>query len=100
VEWPLVVENLHRALRAGGYLYLTVEESEEGHIDEAHRAQAAAGLPSVRGEVVEGDTAGYHYYPGRDRAAGWLIDEGFEIVAEEFDQQDGWGYRHFLLRKP
>ena len=52
----------------------------------------------MRGEIVEGDTAGYHYYLGRDRVLGWLDAEGLELVAERFDQEDGWGYRNLLLR--
>ena len=101
-DWPLVVANLRRALRPGGHLYLTVEELNQAEIDSAHAKQSAEGLPSVLGEVIEGDTAGYHYYPGRDQAAAWLAEGGFEIVAEDadFDQQEGWGYRHFLLRAP
>jgi hypothetical protein len=31
----------------------------------AFDAMAARGLPAVHGEVVEGNVAGYHYYPGR-----------------------------------
>jgi hypothetical protein len=42
-QWPLVLANLHRAVRPGGVMYLTV------------------------------------------------IDEGLKW-------EDGWGYRHFLLR--
>ncbi len=45
-----------------------------------------------------GDVAGYHYYPGRDRAVGWLTAAGLEIVDEGLKQEDGWAYRHFLLR--
>ncbi|HUL26624.1 MAG TPA: hypothetical protein VLW44_12740 [Streptosporangiaceae bacterium] len=41
---------------------------------------------------------GYHYYPGRDQAAGWLRQAGLGIVDEGFKQEEGWGYRHFLLR--
>jgi len=97
-DWPLVLANLHRAVRPGGHLYLTVEEVEETEIDAAFAANQAAGLPAVRGEIVEGDTAGYHYYPGRERAIDWLEAEGFVLVAEGHDQEDGWGYRHFLVR--
>ncbi len=52
----------------------------------------------MRGEVIEGGAAGYHYYPGRDRAVGWLGQESLEMVDECFKQEKGWGYRHFLLR--
>ena len=97
-DWPLVLANLRRAVRPGGHLYLTIEEIDDTEIAEAFERQSAQGLPAVRGEVIEGDTAGYHYYPGRDQALRWLAEAGFEIVAEEFDQQDGWGYRHLLTR--
>jgi SAM-dependent methyltransferase len=97
-EWPLVVSNLHRSIRAGGHLYLTVEEVGEADIDTALAANQAAGVPAVRGEIVEGDTAGYHYYPGREQAIRWLEADGFGLVDEGFDQEDGWGYRHLLLR--
>jgi SAM-dependent methyltransferase len=97
-DWPVVLANLHRAIRPAGHCYLTVEEIAESDIDEAFAAAKLAGLPAVRGEVIEGDVAGYHYYPGRERVLEWLTIAGFEIVAERFDQEDGWGYRHLLLR--
>jgi len=97
-DWPLVLANLHRAVRPGGHLYLTVEEIDDGEIDAAFATAHAAGLPAVRGEVVEGDTAGYHFYPGRDRVDRWLAAEGLAVVAEAIDQQDGWAYRHLLVR--
>ena len=53
------------------------------------------GIPAVRGEVIEGDVAGYHYYPGRERVLGWFAAEGLEIVEEGYKQEGGgWGYRH------
>ena len=99
-DWPIVLANLHRAVRPGGHLYLTVEEVDEAVIDTAFVAAQAGGLPAVRGEVMEGDVAGYHYYPGRDKVMRWFEAEGLEIVAEGFDQEDGWGYRHWLVRDP
>ena len=97
-EWPLVLANLHRAVRPGGLLYLTVEEIEPSAIDAAFEALSREGKPAVRGEVVEGDVAGYHYYPGRDQVLDWLAAERLEVVEEGFKQENGWGYRHFLLR--
>ena len=97
-EWPLVLANLRRAVRPGGHLYLTVEEADDADIDAAFADAEARGLPAVRGEVIEGDTAGYHYYPGRDRVMAWLAAEGLRVVDEAFDQQEGWGYRHLLLQ--
>jgi SAM-dependent methyltransferase len=97
-DWPLVLGNLHRAVRPGGHLYMTVEETDEAEIDAAFAAGQAHGLPIVRGEIVEGNTAGYHYYPGREAVLAWFDAEGLDVVAEGFDQEDGWGYRHWLLR--
>lgn len=97
-EWPLVLANLHRAVRPGGHLYLTIETVDDSDIDTAFAQLHAAGLPAVRGEVIEGDVAGYHYYPRRDQLMRWLAAEGLDIVAEGFDQEDGWGYLHLLLR--
>jgi len=97
-DWPLVLANLHRAVRAGGLIYLTVEEVGEAAIEQAFESLSARGLPAVRGEVVEGDVAGYHYYPGREQVAQWLGQESLAIADEGFGQDDGWGYRHFLLR--
>ena len=97
-EWPLVLANLRRALRPRAHLYLTVEETDDAEVDEAFEKHSAQELPVVRGEVIEGDTAGYHYYPGRERVLAWLADAGFDVVEEDFDQQEGWGYRHLLTR--
>jgi ubiquinone/menaquinone biosynthesis C-methylase UbiE len=97
-EWPLVLANLRRALRPGAHLYLTVEEADDAEVAEAFEKQSAQGLPIVRGEVIEGDTAGYHFYPGREQVLAWLTEAGFNIVAEDFDQQEGWGYWHLLTR--
>jgi hypothetical protein len=99
-HWPLVLANLCRAVRTGGYLYLTVEEVAEAEIDAAFASGRAAGLPLVRGEIVEGDVAGYHYYPGRAQVERWFEASGLGIIAEACDQEDGWGYRHWLLRAP
>ena len=97
-DWPVVVANVRRALKPGGHYYLTVEETDDADIGEAFAALQAGGLPVVRGEVIEGDVAGYHFYPGRERALAWLSAAGFEPVHEDFEQHDGWGYRHLLLR--
>ena len=47
---------------------------------------------------TEGDVAGYHYYPGRKQVVDWFAAEHLEVLDEAFKQEDGWGYRHFLLR--
>jgi cyclopropane fatty-acyl-phospholipid synthase-like methyltransferase len=97
-DWPLVLSNLHRAVRPGGLMYLTVEEVGQSYVDRAFESLCARGLPAVPGELVEGDVAGYHYYPGREQAVAWITHEGLTVVDEAFRRENGWGYRHFLLR--
>lgn len=99
-DWPRVLAYLRRAVRPGGYLYLTVEEVAEAEIDQAFAALTERGLPVVRGEVIEGDVAGYHYYPGREQVGRWLEAEALEIVEQDTEPQDGWAYWHLLLRSP
>jgi 2-polyprenyl-3-methyl-5-hydroxy-6-metoxy-1,4-benzoquinol methylase len=101
-DWPGVLANLRWAVRPGGSIYLTVEELRDDLVDAAFADLRGRGLPTVRGEVIEGGAAPYHYYPGRARVLGWLADAGLEIVeeAEETGPNGEWGYRHFLLRAP
>jgi cyclopropane fatty-acyl-phospholipid synthase-like methyltransferase len=98
-DWPVVLRNLRHAVRPGGLLYLTVEEIDGAEIDAAYRELTARGLPAVQGELMEGDVAGYHYYPPRAQVLDWFASAGFSVMDEGSSQEDqGWGYRHFLLR--
>ena len=97
-DWPVVLANLHMAVRPGGYLYLTVEEVPESALDEAFADLRTRGLPAVRGEVIEGDVAGYHFYPGRDQVVRWLEAEGLSIFDQETEVHEEWGYWHLLVR--
>jgi len=97
-DWPLVLANLHRAARHGGLVYLTVEEVAEPEIEDAFAALTRRGLPAVRGEVIDGNVGGYHYYPGPAQVTAWLQAAGLHILDEGFQPEDGWGYRHFLLQ--
>jgi hypothetical protein len=97
-DWPVVLANLHRAVRRGGHIYMTVEERDESAVDAAFEAARREDSPAVRGEIVEGNVAGYHYYPGRRRVMDWLEAEGLTVVEEDYEQHEGWGYRHLLMR--
>ena len=99
-DWPVVLRNLRRAVRPGGYLYLTVEEVDDAEIEAGWRASRDLGLPAIRGELIEEDTAGYHYYPGRPRVREWLAAEHLEVIEDASDQQDGWVYWHLFLSTP
>jgi cyclopropane fatty-acyl-phospholipid synthase-like methyltransferase len=99
-DWPTVLTNLHRALRPGGHMYLTVEEDHDVDFAAEHQALLARGLPAVAGEVIDGDVAGYHYYPHRDQVIEWITNAELSLVDEAYHQEDGWGYRHLLLQRP
>ncbi len=97
-DWPLVLANLHRALRPGGHLYMTNEETDDRVLDASFAEATARGLPVVHGEYVGEGTGGYHYYPGRDRIAGWVEVERLAVIEEGYNEEDGWGYHHLLMR--
>jgi hypothetical protein len=87
-------------MRPEGFLYLTIEEVAESVIEEAFAALTGLGLPVVRGEIIDGDLADYHCYPGRGPVTGWCHAAGLQILDEDLRQEDGWSYRHFLLQSP
>jgi SAM-dependent methyltransferase len=53
-DWPVVLERFHRALRPGGWLYLTVELAREDRVRAGNQAARRSGLPVVDGEVIWG----------------------------------------------
>jgi len=97
-EWPTVLANLDRAVHAGGLLYLTIEEVDDGDHDASLAEALLRGLPAVRGEHFGPDTGGYHYYADRDRVRNWLDRADLEVVDEADEALDGYGYHHLLLR--
>ena len=47
---------------------------------------------------MEGDVAGYHFYPTRDRVRGWIASADMAITEERYERaEDDWGYRHLYL---
>jgi 2-polyprenyl-3-methyl-5-hydroxy-6-metoxy-1,4-benzoquinol methylase len=97
-DWPRVLENLARAVQPGAHVYLTLEQVEERELDEALAATTAARLPAVRGEVIAEDTGGYHHYADRDQVSRWLSGAGLELLDDDEEWLDGYGYRHLFLR--
>jgi SAM-dependent methyltransferase len=96
-DWPIVLANLHRAVRPGGLIYLTVEQIDAEEIDMVFAEAAADGLPVVRGENTHRG-GGYHYYPTEDQVASWLAAEGLEVVEQDHSSADNYGYHHLIVR--
>jgi SAM-dependent methyltransferase len=100
-EWPPVLERFHRALRPGGWLYLTVELAPHDRVRAANQAARRRGLPVVDGEVIwEGPDGYYHHYPSLEQVRSWLADAGFAIdqEAEGPWHEAGYAYHHVLAR--
>jgi SAM-dependent methyltransferase len=89
-HWPLVLSNFHRALKANGHLYFTVEVIDANELQESLAEARKQGQPVIEGEYAH--HGGYHYYPPISQVWQWVQDEGFTIV----DDAEGDGYHHFL----
>ncbi len=99
-DWPIVLERFRRALRPGGWLYLSVELVAEDEVRAANGEARREGLPVVDGEVIWHDPDPYyHFYPGIPRARSWMAEAGFAIEDEAEGPWDGgYAYHHLLAR--
>jgi SAM-dependent methyltransferase len=100
-EWPVVLERFRRALRSGGWLYLTVELAPDDRVRAANQAARRSGLPVVDGEVIWDEPNGYyHHYPSIQQVRTWLADAGFAIEEEAEGpwHEEGYAYQHMLAR--
>jgi SAM-dependent methyltransferase len=98
-DWPVVLERFQRALRPGGWLYLTVERARQDRVRAGNQAARRSGLPVVDGEVVWGEPdAYYHHYPSVQQVRAWLADAGFAVdqEAETPWHAEGYAYHHVL----
>ncbi len=115
-DWPVILDNFHRALKPEGLLYLTVDATPLEEIRKAYEKAIAQGLPVVFGEVVDRldasyaqvmtqdaltapselfDPAVYHYHPSMDQVRTWFAQAGFTIEEEGTGEE----YVHLLARK-
>ena len=100
-EWPPVLERFRRALRPGGWLYLTVERVPGDRVRAANQAARRSGLPVVEGEVIWEEPDGYyHHYPSMRQVRSWLAGAGFTLdeEAEGPWHEQGYAYHHVLAR--
>jgi SAM-dependent methyltransferase len=100
-DWPVVLERFHRALRPGGWLYLTVELAPGDQVQAGNQAARRAGLPVVDGEVIWGEPDGYyHHYPSMQQVRAWLAEAGFAMQEEAEGpwHAEGYAYHHVLAR--
>lgn len=95
-DWPLVLDNLRRAVRPGAAIYLTVEQIDPGEIRASFDRATAEGLPVMLGETAR--DGGYHHYPTEAQVAGWLATAGLGVVEQGQSRGSNYGYWHLLLR--
>jgi SAM-dependent methyltransferase len=101
-DWSVVVGRFRRALRPGGWLYLTVERVPEAEVKAGNEAARRLGIPVVEdGEAIWDEPDWYyHFYPAMGRVIAWLGDAGFE-VREELEgpwHDDDYAYHHVLAQ--
>ena len=102
-DWPLVLDNLHRAVKPAGYVYFTVEIAAEEDLQNAYAKGRRSGLPVVYGEWAEeggyhGEWAQegfYHYYPAIEQVEEWVLRAHFHPIEDTAGDE----YHHFLVRK-
>jgi SAM-dependent methyltransferase len=94
-DWPLVLAKLHKAVRGGGRIYLTVEQIDEAEIATVFAEARASGLPVVYGENLR-RSGGYHFYPTPDRVSRWLAAAGLDIVEKGISRARTYSYVHIL----
>lgn len=115
-DWPVILAGFQRALKPGGVLFFTVDNSEEPQVLQASLERARAlGLPAVYGEVADRvdeyyekvmatdglapdeltDRAVYHFHPAPEQVKSWLDAAGFLVER----QGPGLWYEHFLARR-
>ncbi len=92
-DWPLVLNNLMRALRPGGFCYFTVEIVSEEELQIAFEAGKRLHVPLVYGEYVL--HGGYHYYPTDSQVRSWLMMASLPLL--EMVEQDG--YRYYIVHR-
>ncbi len=89
-DWPLVLGGFRRALRPGGWAYLSIEIPQDGDIEALARQISEE---QVQGEIVS-ENGFYAYFPNAEEVASWVAEAGFL----ERSEHSGEGYRHLILQ--
>jgi SAM-dependent methyltransferase len=100
-DWPEILGRFHRALRRGGWLYLTIELAPEDQVRALNEEARRSGLPVVDGEVFWDEPDGYyHHHPAMPRVRAWITNAGFAIEEDEEGpwHEEEYAYHHVLAR--
>ena len=97
-DWPGVLANLHRADPSRRP---PLPDDRDGGRQRDRCGVRRARRPGPAGRARR-DHRGRHrrlpLLPRPEQVCRWLDAEGLDVVDEGYDQEDGWGYRHLLLR--
>jgi ubiquinone/menaquinone biosynthesis C-methylase UbiE len=100
-DWPGILGRFRRAVRPGGWLYVTVELLPEDRMRELNEEARRSGLPVLGREVMWDQPDGYyHHYPTMEQVRAWVLDAGF-VIQEETEgpwHGEGYAYHHVLAR--
>jgi 2-polyprenyl-3-methyl-5-hydroxy-6-metoxy-1,4-benzoquinol methylase len=118
-DWPVILTNFQRALKPGGFIYVTVDILNPDEDRQSYEMAKAMGLPVVFGEIVDEldaayaeamalealdlntltfkrlDHTVYHYHPSMEQVRLWYDQTGLAIVEEGNDDE----YVHVLAMK-
>jgi 2-polyprenyl-3-methyl-5-hydroxy-6-metoxy-1,4-benzoquinol methylase len=115
-DWPGILQGFQRALKPGGWLYLTVEVPDPEEVKASYERSRSMGLPVLYGEVADNveesykqvktlhssdvkpdiaDVAVYHYHPSHDQVRTWLEEAGLSLD----EGGTGHWYDHLIIRK-
>ena len=115
-DWPGILQGIQKALKPGGWLYLTVEVPDGEEVKASYERSRAMGLPVLYGEIADdveasyrrvmtlhssdvqadiADAPVYHFHPSLAQVRTWLEEAGLDLE----EQGSGKWYEHLIVSR-
>ena len=115
-DWPGILQGIQKALKPGGWLYLTVEVPDGEEVKASYERSRAMGLPVLYGEIADDVEASYrrvmtlhssdvqadiayasvyHFHPSLAQVRTWLEEAGLDLE----EQGRGKWYEHLIVSR-